>query len=246
MKPHKEETSRRRVCQAMAVLGAAGIAGCSEPDEESREEDNNPQQDREDYSDDGDSDEEPPLPPNIRKLIDRHEEFVDDHSFTLEIELLDPRVSGIDTKIVEYQETIDSGRTKLTESSDRKDEISDVEQYFTQNEQQVLVNLKNAQFTPDVLDISDGPLRISGASVFYTYLPKANIGEGKERDSNTSVIEYPIESHPQFGSANGTLITQNDRYISDFVMEWETTNGTGGYINLDVIKIDETSVEPLV
>jgi len=216
---------------ALAVIGGASLAGCSEDDPDQLEQSN------EEVSSTNTV--------NPAQLIEAHTEAVADTNYTIFIEKYrneeqDPH------KGIEYRYDPAKNHSWITETSVLKERSSNADQYFTESTQEVALALDGETQNRSELAIDSGPLFINGASVFDRLLVGAELqplDDGGDTDQSTR--RYQITGNRQFDAADGTVRISDDDIIEELNIEWKES-GTSLSLHYEMTDIGSTSIEPML
>lgn len=227
----EKETTRRRVCMALAVIGGTSLAGCSEDDPGQSESSN--------------EDTTSTNSVNPAQLIEAHSEAVADTNYTIFIEKYrageqDPR------KGIEYRYDPAENHSWISERSVLDERSSNSDQYFTESTQEVALGLDGEAQNRSELAINSGPLFINGASVFDRLLVGAELqplDDGGDADQST--MRYQITGNRQFDAADGTVRISNNNIIEELDVEWEES-GTPLTLHYEMTDIGSTSIESVL
>ena len=229
--PLGEETSRRRVCMALAVIGGASLAGCSEDDSDQSEQPNEETSSTNTV--------------NPAQLIEAHTEAVADTNYTIFIEKY--RAEEQDPhKGIEYRYDPAKNHSWITETSVLEERSSNADQYFTESTQEVALALDGETQNRSELDIDSGPLFINGTSVFDRVLVGAELQPLDDGgDAGQSTRRYQITGNRQFDAADGTVRISDDDIIEELNVELKES-GTSLILHYEMTDIGSTSIEPML
>lgn len=232
------DTSRRRVCQALAVIGTTSLAGCSgfldqsgSPTPSSQAGTGTPVKSAAD----------------INTLIQEHIEAVSDRSYTVNMEL---QGSGSDPdikKVLEYLRS-SSGRplVSLTEVSTIDDGVESLTHFFAPDIHGVQIGFVDGTTNSAALDISSRVLEITGASVFREYLVGAAVDEPEEvTDTATgqTLESYPVRAHSRYDFDEGVVAVGPEGVIQRFRLDWTDDDGVQRWVVAETSDVGTTEVE---
>jgi len=245
--PLDENTSRRQVCQAMAVLVSSSVAGCpgvdlggsdrTEVDTETALRDTSTQRSSTESLDHS--------PPNIGSLIGSHDNHAQANSFTLRMQLAHNKWTDGDEKNLTYRTNEEGDRAELVESLNRSDRVNQLQQLFSPGSHHVRINFADERTNTDKLSITGKPLYMSGASVLDSFLIGAALERGTvtgRSDDRQLVLEYKISDHRERDFEAGHVTTVGNNYVAELRLEWQTSTGKSAFIQLQTEDFGETTV----
>jgi hypothetical protein len=230
------KTTRRRVCQALSVLGSASLAGCNwlgstedptvTPTESERSTTRTPGS----------------VAPNIATLIETHVETLAGQSYSIDMGLQAPGTSPDIKKEIGYQRSA-SGQpfVSMKEVSTIDDGVEALTHYFSPDLHGVKIGFADGSSNAAGLDIATQVLEITGASVFDEFLLGAAISE-QETDGE-SVTRYSLDSHRRVNLTAGALSVGSDGIIRHFRMEWRGPDGISRWVEADTYDVGTTEVD---
>lgn len=215
---------------ALAVIGGASLAGCSEDDSDQ------PEHSNEETSSTNSV--------NPAQLIEAHAEAVADTNYTIFIEKYwaeeqDPR-NGI-----EYRYDPAKNHSWITETSVLEEHSSNADQYFTESTQEVALGLDGETQNRSELAIDSGPLFINGTSVFDRLLVGTELQYLDEGDADQSIRRYKITGNRQVDVVDGIVLISDDDIIKELNVEWKES-GTHLTLYYEMTDIGSTSIEPVL
>lgn len=251
-------TTRRRVCQAMAVLGSSALAGCASDEEEDQDQRHPPGSESETRTADNeylsedesdtrtaDEDDGDPDPPdnNSANIIRRHINGLDRTSFTMAIGLQDYKLLDGDAKQLEYEYSPTETTSVLFESVDRNDGVDYLEHVFENKQHDVRLQFDDGDQNHATLGVEDGPLYIDGSSILDRYLAQAGLSEGQTLEQSGDLFyKYTIQSHRGLDDAKGELIVSEDGVIESLEIEWTADDRADSRLSIHTSKVGSTEI----
>lgn len=249
----EDEIKRRRVCEALTVLGGVALAGCS-GDEQSEETD--PQTAEPTATPDDEdsltvtSDEDGVSELSPVELITDHNSAIAGQSYTIDIELQDEASDPDVVKELTYKRSAGGDATvSLEEIATIDDGVSDLTQVFTPDEQYTVVTLDSGETltsTMDTRELTDYiSIEITGSSVFLEFLAGATIApidETEPGDEAPYPGEYELRDHRQLSSVSGSLRIRDTGVIDTFSLEWVDDEQHTRWMDVELSNIGDTDV----
>lgn len=231
------DTSRRRVCQALAVLGVSSLAGCSALDQAGSPT----------TGTQAGTSTSVPSAADIDTLIQDHIEAVSGRSYTVNMEL---QGSGSDPdikKVIEYLRS-SSGRplVSLTEVSTIDDGVESLTHFFAPDTHGVQIGFVDGTTNSAALDISSRVLEITGESVFREYLIGAAVDDPEEvTDTATgqTLESYPVHAHSRYDFDEGVVVVGPEGVIQRFRLDWTDDDGVHRWVVAETSDVGTTEVD---
>jgi|AntRauMinimDraft_4_1070384.scaffolds.fasta_scaffold00724_8 hypothetical protein len=244
----ENEVSRRRVCQAMSILGAASLSGCQFGGTDESTSSSTPTAERRDESIHVQSAGEV-TEYSSTDLINAHNAAVSDESYTVAVEYQGDDTDPDIIKEISYKRSKAGGTlVSLEEQSTVDNGVRDLTQIFTPTTQYVAVSLETGEelvSEQDLGDVSDHvQIEITGSSLFRQFLAGSSVENVDDAgEPNELNGEYRITGHRIFDDATGSLRIGDDQIIREFSLQWADENGIDRWVELSVSAVGETTVD---
>ena len=242
-----QRTTRRKVCASLAVLGGAGLAGCSD-DSDGADDPSGVQPPEEteravDTPTRSDEDAGPAGSVNPAELIEAHVAALSGSNYTIRMEKSRPAMSD-PLKQFEYRYDPVEPHSWISETTSLEGRSSAADQYFTESTQEVTLGLDDELQNRSQLPIDDGPLFINGAGVFDRLLLGAVVHEAESEGQEAERTKYAVNGHRRFEMADGEFVIGEAGHIKELTMEWQLTPSQAPYtLEFTLADVGATDVE---
>lgn len=228
------DTTRRRLCQALSVLGATSLAGCGGlVGDDGREGSGGPAG--------------VPSAANMNDLIEGHIAAIGGRSYTLGVELQGSKTDpGIKKEIEYLRSTSGEPFVSLTEVSTIDDGVESLTHYFGPDLHGVDIGFVDGTSNTAALDISTRVIEITGASVFDRFLVGAAVEEPTAttaEDTGEELDRYEIKAHQRYDLDRGFVAVDAADMIRRFRLDWTDGAGVGRWVDVEIYDVGSTEVD---
>ena len=245
-----DDIHRRRVVQALGVLGGASIAGCMGDEGEDPPESGNEYEDKIKVESDESTTDDPIEELRASELISAHNQAISGVSYTVDVTLQGEETDPDTIKEITYQR---DGAGQLVVSVEEVSTIDDgvggLQQIFTPDTQYTRIELDTGEeltAETDHGDLSDYvPIQITGSSLFRRFLGGATFRLTSGSESEEYSTEYRIVDHNRFDGIVGNIVIRDSDIIEEFNLEWKDSISVDRWIVFSLSDVGTTSVQLL-
>lgn len=233
------DTTRRRLCQALSVLGATSLAGCEGFGGDAGG-----------GSGDGGTTGTPTAvssAADMDDLIEDHVAVIGGQSYTVGVELQGASTDPEIKKEIEYlRSTSGESYVSLTEVSTIDDGVESLTHYFAPDLHGVDIGFVDGTSNAAALDISTCVIEITGASVFDRFLVGAAVEEPTTttvEDTGEELDRYEIKAHQRYDLDHGFVAVDATDVIRQFRIDWTDDAGVGRWVDTEIYDVGSTVVD---
>jgi len=243
----ENEVSRRRVCQAMSILGAASLSGCQFGGTDESTSSSTPTAERRDESI------HVPVSWEVTEysstdLINAHNAAVSDESYTVAVEYQGDDTDPDIIKEISYKRSKAEAHSSRSKSNRPWTTASrphtNIHTYDAVRRSLVETG-EELVSEQDLGDVSDHvQIEITGSSLFRQFLAGSSVENVDDAgEPNELNGEYRITGHRIFDDATGSLGSGTTRLFASFSLQWADENGIDRWVELSVSAVGETTVD---